>query len=148
MEIKAILSPKRTLCRIDCSSKKRVLENIANYIAKDCESLNADELFSALLSREKLGSTGLGKGIAIPHCRVKDCVKTIGMLITLKTPIDFAAVDSQPVDVLFALLVPEDSNTAHLQTLATLAEKFSQEKFVANVRHATEDQALYQAVIR
>ena len=148
MEIKAILSPSRTLCRLDCNSKKRVLENIANHIAEDCPALNTDELFNALLSREKLGSTGIGKGIAIPHCRVKDCTNTIGMLVTLKTPIDFTAIDNQPVDVLFALLVPDNANTTHLQTLSTLAEKFSQKKFIDNLRHATEDQALYQAVIQ
>ena len=148
MEIKAILSPNRTLCRVDCNSKKRALENIANYIAEDCPSLDIDELFTALLSREKLGSTGIGKGIAIPHCRVKDCKETIGMLITLKTPIDFTAIDNQPVDILFALLVPDNANTTHLETLSRLAEKVSQEGFVDNLRNATGNQALYQAVIQ
>ena len=146
MEIQAILSPRRTLCRVDCSSKKRVLENIADHIAKDCPKLDTDELFTALLSREKLGSTGIGKGIAIPHCRVKDCAETIGMLVTLKTPIDFTAIDNQPIDILFALLVPDNANTSHLETLSTLAEKFSHERFIANLRHAVDNQALYQAV--
>lgn len=146
MKIQAILSPTRTLCRIDYSSKKRALENIANHIAKECPMLDTDDLFAALLSREKLGSTGIGNGIAIPHCRVKDCRETVGMLVTLKTPIDFTAIDNRPVDILFALLVPDNANTAHLETLSTLAEKFSQEHFVANLRNATENQALYRAV--
>ena len=150
MEIKAILSPSRTLCRVDCNSKKRVLESIASQIAEDYPVLDTDELFSALLSREKLGSTGIGNGIAIPHCRIKDCTQTIGMLVTLKTPIDFTAVDNQPVDILFALLVPDNDSAAamHLETLSTLAGKFSEDRFVASLRDATENQNLYQAVIR
>ena len=148
MEIKAILTAKRTLCRIDCSSKKRVLENIASHIAADCQTLDTDELFSALLSREKLGSTGIGKGIAIPHCRIKNCTEMIGMLVTLRTPMDFNAIDNQPVDVLFTLVVPDDAHTAHLETLSKLAEKFSQEEFNASLRSATDNDLLYRAFIR
>ena len=146
--MKAILSPERTLCRVDYNSKKRVLESIASHIDNGCPLLDTDALFAALLSREKLGSTGIGKGIAIPHCRVQNCTETIGMLVTLSTPIDFTAVDNQPVDVLFALLVPDNAHTAHLETLSELAEKFSQENFVASLRCATGNDALYQAFIQ
>jgi nitrogen PTS system EIIA component len=147
IEMKAILSPKRTLCRVDCGSKKRALETIANHIANDCPVLDTDHLFTALLSREKLGSTGIGKGIAIPHCRIKHCAETtIGMLVTLKAPVDFMAIDNQKVDILFALLAPENANAAHLEILSMLAQKFSQESFVASLRHATSHDALYQVV--
>ncbi|MGD8174624.1 PTS IIA-like nitrogen regulatory protein PtsN [Marinimicrobium sp. ARAG 43.8] len=145
MDIKTILSPSRTLCGIEGVSKKRALEILANTIAEDVPAIDADDLFRRLVARERLGSTGIGHGIAIPHCRVSHCDRTIGALITLKEPINFDAIDSEPVDVLFAMLVPENAHGEHLQTLASLASLLNEADFRTRLREADGNEALYQA---
>jgi nitrogen PTS system EIIA component len=147
MQIESLISPGRTLCGIEGGSKKRALELLANTIAQDIPAINADELFRRLIGRERLGSTGIGHGVAIPHCRVENCTGTVGALITLSEPIDFDAIDSQPVDILFAMLVPEDAHDEHLQTLATLAGALNNPEYRQRLRKAESDQSLYQAAI-
>lgn len=143
-----ILSVERTLCKINCASKKRFLEKLAALIAADTDDLNPDYLFEQLLSRERLGSTGIGSGIAIPHCRCKALDRTLGALITLESPIDFDSVDNQPVDVVFAMLVPENAERTHLQTLAGLAESLQKPAFVAALRQAVDREELFQAALQ
>ncbi len=147
MQIESLISSSRTLCGIEGGSKKRALELLANTIAQDIPAIDADELFRRLIGRERLGSTGIGHGVAIPHCRVENCTGTVGALITLAEPIDFDAIDSQPVDILFAMLVPEDAHDEHLQTLATLAGALNNPEYRQRLRKAESDQALYQAAI-
>lgn len=147
MQLSSILSPERTLCGAPASSKKRVLENAAGFIAESLHDINRDELFANLVSRERLGSTGLGEGIAIPHCRLKNMQGVAGSLITLAEPIDFEAIDDRPVDILFVLVVPEDATDEHLKTLAGLAELFSQPAFCEKLRKAEDSKTLYQAAV-
>ena len=147
MHIESLISSSRTLCGIEGGSKKRALELLANTIAQDIPAIDADELFRRLIGRERLGSTGIGHGVAIPHCRVENCTGTVGALITLAEPIDFDAIDSQPVDILFAMLVPEDAHDEHLQTLATLAGALNNPEYRQRLRRAQSDEALYQAAI-
>lgn len=147
MQIESLISTSRTLCGVEGGSKKRALELLANAIAQDIPAIDADELFRRLIGRERLGSTGIGHGVAIPHCRVENCAGTVGALITLAEPIDFDAIDSQPVDILFAMLVPEDAHDEHLQTLATLAGALNNPEYRQRLRKAESDQALYQAAI-
>src|SRR5690554_8003839 len=99
MDITSLLSRSRTFHRIQGGSKKRVLQQAANFIAADYPALDPDELFRQLVARERLGSTGIGHGVAIPHCRAQNCASAIGALITLEDAIDFEAVDDAPVDV-------------------------------------------------
>lgn len=139
-----ILTPGRTICRAPGVSKKRLFETIARIISEDQSSLTYDEVFDHLIAREKLGSTGLGEGIAIPHCRVSDCVEPLGLLVTLEEPIDFDAPDDTPVDLLFVLLVPEEANQQHLDLLAEIARLFSQPQYCKQLRAAREQQALYE----
>ena len=148
MLIETILSPGRTLCGVPGSSKKRVLENIAGCISEDINTIDADQLFNSLLAREKLGSTGLGNGIAIPHCRMKDCTKIIGGLVKLQEPIDFDAIDGEPVDLIFVLLVPEEAHDEHLQVLASIVQMFSDKDFCQQLRDAEDNNTLYQLAIR
>ena len=143
MNIQSILSPARVRCHLDGGSKKRVLEDIANLIVADHPAVNADELFRRLISRERLGSTGVGNGVAIPHCRVENCSTTLGSLISLRKAIDFESPDGKPVDLLFTLLVPEEAHDEHLQTLAALAQAFSNETILAKLRSAGDDEQLY-----
>lgn len=147
MQLKTILTPGRTFCGVPGSSKKRILENIARIISECTPSLNSNQLFDNLITREKLGSTGLGQGIAIPHCRLSDCDSVLGTLIKLEQPVDFDSIDNQPVDILFVLLVPEQATDEHLQVLATLAERFSDPQFCQRLRAASDSEELYAAAI-
>lgn len=147
MQIKNMISPGRTLCGVEGGSKKRALELLASTIAQDIPSIDADDLFRRLIGRERLGSTGIGHGIAIPHCRVENCSGTVGALITLVEPVEFDAIDSQPVDILFAMLVPENAHDEHLQSLASLASALNDAGYRQRLRDAKSDAALYQAAI-
>lgn len=142
--MKDILTPARTLCRAPGLSKKRLFETIASIISEDQPALVYDEVFSQLIAREKLGSTGLGQGIAIPHCRVDACPEPLGTLVTLEQAIDFDAPDDQPVDLLFALLVPGEAHQQHLDILANVARLFSQPDFCRQLRAAPNSQALFE----
>lgn len=144
MLLKTILTPGRTLCGVPGSSKKRVLENIAQCISENIKTLDPNLLFDSLLAREKLGSTGLGHGIAIPHCRIKDCEKIIGTLVKLEEPIDFDAMDGKPVDLIFVLLVPEQADEEHLQVLAQIAEMFSDTGLCEKLRGTDDCGELYR----
>lgn len=147
MQLSTILTPERTLFGAPGSSKKRVLENIASFICEDVSTLDSLKLFDKLVERERLGSTGLGNGIAIPHCRVKNCTSVIGTLVKLNDPVDFDAIDGQRVDLLFVLLVPEEAHEEHLNALAKLAELFSQQALCDQLRQSGSNEALYQSVI-
>ena len=147
MQIAQILSPERTLSRIEGVSKKRALEILANTIAESIPGMDADDIFRRLIAREKLGSTGIGHGIAIPHSRLPGCDATIAALITLKAPIDFDAIDGNPVDVLFAMLVPDQANDEHLHTLAALAGALNEGDYRQSLRDADSAAALYAAAI-
>lgn len=125
MNITNLLSPERVACRDDVGSKKRLLEQLGELLAGSSPGLSPHEIFDALLSREKLGSTGLGKGVAIPHGRMAGLDQPVCALIKLGTAVDFDTSDGQPVDLVFALLVPENSTEEHLQVLSTIAEIFS-----------------------
>ncbi|MES2823358.1 MAG: PTS sugar transporter subunit IIA [Pseudomonadota bacterium] len=145
MNIQSLLTPSRVLCRIEAGNKRRALEILANTIAKDIPTIDAETLFRRFMARERLGSTGIGYGIAIPHCSIEECSDAVGALITLTEPLDFDAVDSQPVDILFAMLVPEGAHAEHLQNLAALANAMNDEKFRQQLRDAGHDAQLYQA---
>jgi PTS system nitrogen regulatory IIA component len=143
MKLQTILTPERTLCGAAGESKKRVLESIAEFVAPAITELDADTIFTSLVTREKLGSTGIGNGIAIPHCRLPNCGKVIGALITLQNKVDFESIDDEPVDLLFVLLVPEQATDEHLQILASLARLFNEESFCAKLREAGDSKTLY-----
>lgn len=144
MQISEILSAECISCSVEASSKKSALEELAKLIAGSDPSLTYAEIFGCLIAREKLGSTGLGNGIAIPHCRFSDSKHTVGAFIQLKNAIDYDAIDQQPVDLLFALIVPEDSTDEHLQILSTLAEKFSDNSLLARLRVESRPERIYK----
>jgi PTS system nitrogen regulatory IIA component len=146
MNIKSLLSPDCVLFQHQCASKKRLLETIASHLCDHNTNLDPSNVFSALIARERLGSTGLGKGIAIPHCRIAACTQTVGVLVTLATPIDFSAIDNKPVDIIFVLVVPEDGHKDHLKTLATLAETLSDKECLQRIRESKDSQELYNIV--
>lgn len=144
MQIAEILTPARVAVSAGISSKKGVLEELARLIAEDTPDLTQTEIFDSLCARERLGSTGLGHGVAIPHGRLKGGKQTLGAFIQLQDGVDYDAVDQQPVDLLFALLVPEESTDEHLQILARLAEMFSDTELVRRLRRASSSNRLYE----
>ena len=146
LTIDNILAPELTLCRVQASSKKRVLETIAEQIHHLDETLNDADIFNNLVSRERLGSTGIGQGIAIPHCRVEGLDRVIGVLMTLEEPVDFDAIDNQPVDLVFALIVPKEATSEHLELLSQLAEKFNDASFCQKLRQCDQAGGLYQGM--
>jgi len=147
MQLEDILTPERCHNKIEGVSKKRVLTKISAFISKNMGAIEPDEIFNALMAREQLGSTGLGNGIAIPHCRVPMCEDIIGTLVTLSEPVDFDAIDGKPVDILFVLIVPEQQHDEHIKTLAGLATLFNDEDFCYTLRHTNDSEDLYNIAI-
>lgn len=142
-----LLTPGRTVCRVPGGSKKRLFETIAGIISEDQLSLPPKEIFSHLIARERLGSTGLGKGIAIPHCRVDNCSRPLGTLITLDEPLAYDAPDGVAVDLLFVLLVPSEEHQQHLDILAQIAGLFSQDAFCSALRSSKDSTELFETAI-
>ena len=139
-----ILAPDRVSCNVICTSKKAALEKLAELIASGSPSLTQPEVFDCLFSRERLGSTGLGNGIALPHGRLKNGKQTLAAFIRLQEGIDYDAIDHKPVDLLFALLVPEESTDEHLKILSTLAELFSNKEFLDRLRIEQSPDTLFR----
>jgi len=143
MDLSTLLSPDCTRCAVDGSSKKKVLELIGQLAAPRLSGTTSFDVFESLLNRERLGSTGIGMGVAIPHGRLASANKPAAILMTLSAPIDFDAIDNQPVDIIFALLVPEDQHEQHLQTLASVAQRLNDKNCTRALRDAQSDQELY-----
>lgn len=144
MRISDILTSDCILCGQTLTSKKTTLEELSKILANTDTSLSYTEVFDCLVAREKLGSTGLGNGVAIPHGRLKGGKKTIAAFMQLQHGVDFDAIDRGPVDLLFALLVPEDSTDEHLQTLSHLAEMFSNTETLERLRSGSTADGIYK----
>ena len=142
MQVAELLELDRIRCNTQSASKKRVLEQLSQLLAANQETLSQNQVFDSLLSRERLGSTGLGYGVAIPHGRMKESDNTLAAFIKLQQGVDFDASDNQPVDLLFALLVPEEATEEHLQLLAQLARMFSDGALVKQLRDAPDAHSL------
>jgi len=144
MLISDLLNPERVHCNIQSSSKKRLLELISEDLARQSDQLTKRQVFESLIARERLGSTGLGKGVAIPHGRVKGSSNVQASFIRLKTPVAFEAIDGKPVDLLFCLTVPEDCGEDHLKLLAQVAELFSDADLLRELRAADSSERIIQ----
>ncbi len=143
MNITQLLSPASTLVCNKVSSKKKVLEKVSE-IMSDSIDCTAKCIFESLLSREKLGTTALGEGIAIPHGRVASCSQPTAVFILLENGVDYGATDKQLVDIIFAIMVPEQAHQDHLRYLAKIAEILSNKPIASQIRHAHSSEALYQ----
>lgn len=141
--IAKILKPEYIRLDVELQSKKRVFEQ-AGLLFEPVLGLSRRSIFEAFFARERLGSTGLGNGIAIPHGRVAGLKDTVGAFVRLKKPILFESPDNLPVDLLFLLLVSTESSEEHLQVLAALAEVLSQEDFRCHLRAAQTADEIWQ----
>ena len=127
-QISHLLPQENIVLDLEVSSKKRVFEH-AGLVFENNQGVARSAVFDSLFSREKLGSTGLGRGIAIPHGRIKGLKDALGAFMRLAEPVPFDAPDGRPVSMLFVLLVPEQANEHHLQLLSELAQMFSDRSF-------------------
>jgi len=147
MKLNAILAPDRVSSGITVTSKKKALEELSKLLAAGANKLSATDIFNGLTAREKLGSTGLGHGVAIPHGRMAGVTGSVGAFIKLKHPVDYDAHDGSPVDLVFGLVVPVAATEEHLKHLAAIAEKFSDEDFCKKMRAAKDDKELHALLV-
>src|SRR6516164_9121502 len=146
MEIKEFLLPTDTLIKAHGADKTRLLQELAMRAAA-AVNLDAKLISTELLKRENLGSTGTGGGVAIPHARIANLKKPFGTLVRLKHAIDFDAIDGQPVDIVFLLLLPAQSQGDHLNALASVARRLRDPESVRQLRCAANDAELYSAMV-
>lgn len=144
MQLSELISKDSIACDVDAQSKKRALQELSELIAEKDNSVSTNEVFDSLINRERLGGTGIGHGAAIPHGRLKNCKNITGAFIRLKNAIDFDSVDNTPVDLLFALIVPEESTDEHLKVLAMLASMFNDEEFRNKLRSSNTCDGMQQ----
>ncbi len=135
MTISALLSPQRIFLDTEITSKKKLLELIADIVAEQT-NLPKSSIYNNLLGRERLGSTGLGQGFAVPHARLNELDKTLGCFFRLNNAVNFEAPDNQPVDLVFAIIIPEEATEEHLIILSTLASIFSRAEVCDAIRNA------------
>jgi PTS system nitrogen regulatory IIA component len=145
MTISALLSPQKIFLDIEVSSKKKLLELIANIVA-DQTRLAESSIYNNLLNRERLGSTGLGQGFAVPHARLENLQQTIGCFFRLKYPVNFEAPDNQPVDLVFTIIIPQEATEEHLIILSSLAGIFSQTDVCEAIRNAGSRDEIAQII--
>ncbi len=144
MLISDLLSLENIRFDVQCNSKKKLLEIISEELARNDKELSARTIFESLCARERLGSTGLGKGVAIPHGRIKGNHSIQASFIRLKKPLPFDAADGEPVDLLFSMTVPENCSEDHLKLLAHVAGLFSNPDLLKALRAADNASTLLQ----
>ena len=146
MQIKDFVSEEGIVFSPSVTSKKAALEVLSDSLAYQDNSLGKSKVLDALLAREKLGSTGLGEGIAIPHCRMQEIESINVAMLKLEEGVEYEASDDKPVFFLFCLVVPEDANDDHLQLLASLAELLDNEQLRNSIQKSSNARELYQAL--
>jgi PTS system nitrogen regulatory IIA component len=142
MDIKDFLSSADTLVDVQAPDKSRLLTDLAARAASSLQ-LEANTIVGEILKREALGSTGVGGGVAIPHARIPDLKKPFGILARLRRPIEFDAVDGQPIDVVFLLLLPMTAEGEQLNTLAAVARRLRDKAAIRDIRRASGAAALH-----
>jgi PTS system nitrogen regulatory IIA component len=143
--IAKLLPASNILLDVDVSSKKRMFEQVG-LLFENNQGVARSLVFDSLFARERLGSTGLGQGVAIPHGRIKGLKEPVGAFLRLKTAVAFDAPDGRPVALVFILLVPEQANEQHLEILSELAQMFSDKELRAALATATDAGALHALI--
>lgn len=138
-----LLSPGRILAGVRINSKKRLLELISGTLAKKNKDLSSREIFESLCAREHLGSTALGNGVAIPHGRISNTKGVEALFIQLVKPLPFDADDGQPVDLIFALTVPQHCTEDHTKLLSSIAERFSDPELQEQLRKSVDAKEIF-----
>ena len=142
MEFSNLLKPEAIRIFSSVSSKKRLLHDIAG-IAEACYQTDYSQTVEALMERESLGPTGVGGGIALPHARLEQLDKVVGAFVLLENPVEFDAIDKQPVDVVFGLFAPKTAGVEHLKALALVSRTLREQSIVAKLRSNPKPSTLY-----
>jgi PTS system nitrogen regulatory IIA component len=146
MKLQDILTLDCTLCAVKGASKKKLLEIVSTTAASKIDNIDTHQLFESLMAREKVGSTGIGNGIAIPHGRLSNTSQVIAVLLTSEQAVEFDAIDNRNVDIIIALFVPEESCQQHLETLQSIAQIFSDKKIAKQVRKCHSSQEIFDLI--
>ena len=142
-----ILAPERVRSNVPAASRKRTLEVLGEILASADPELSAQAIFDRLVARERLGSTGLGEGCALPHARVPGLDRTVAAFLRLRRGVDFDSPEHESVDLVFGLLVPEESTDEHLEILAAIARVFSDERVRSSIRSADEPTRIREVLV-
>lgn len=145
MQVDDILKPEAVKVIASCTSKKRLFHDLGE-LAETCYGLSATDVIDALIEREGLGPTGVGQSIALPHARISGLDRVVGMFVRLEKPLNFDAVDRQPVDLVFALLAPENAGVDHLKALALVSRTLRNASVCAKLR-ANHDPATLHTIL-
>jgi PTS system nitrogen regulatory IIA component len=146
MNLHRVLEPGRVLCNVEARSKKHVLEILSELLASADNDLTAGEIFDSLASRERLGSTGLGGGVALPHGRVPGIESSVAAFVRLSRGVEFDAPDGGPVALVLGLLVPEQASEQHLEELSEMAQLLSRPALREGLLRASSSSALFEAL--
>tara|TARA_X000000368_G_C22747824_1_gene586964 strand:- start:164 stop:619 length:456 start_codon:yes stop_codon:yes gene_type:complete len=148
MNLCSLISKERISLNIDLKSKKKMLQYIAMLFSeKNCD-INKNLIFDALINREKLGPTSVGKGVAIPHCRFDGCKEPLCAVVTLKNPINYDSKDNEKVDLIWALIVPKEYDNKHLEILSLLSKHLMEIDFCESIRKSYDPKSLYNKLIQ
>lgn len=147
MRLTDLLTPDSVFAAVKAANKKQLLLDLSERVASIAK-VPAREVFDALLQRERLGSTGIGDGVAIPHGKLARVKAIIGLFARLDRPIEFDSLDGAPVDLVFLLIAPENAGADHLKALACAARVLRDPGFIASVRATRDDAALYSLITR
>jgi PTS system nitrogen regulatory IIA component len=142
MSLTDLLTPDAVIASLRVNGKKQALQELSDRAAV-VSGLPAREIFDSILQRERLGPTGVGDGIAIPHGKLAKCRRIFGVFARLERPIDFEALDGLPVDLIFLLIAPESAGADHLKALAAIARKLRNANFAAQLRATRDASAIY-----
>jgi PTS system nitrogen regulatory IIA component len=146
MPIEQLISLQRVVPAVPATSKTRLLETLSSLLGEDEPAVDVGAALQSMIERERLGSTGIGDGVALPHGRVKGLTKAVGAFVTLAHEMDYDALDRKPVRMAFALLVPESATQEHLQLLRELAIIFSNKAVRHTLLHAKTAEELYRTL--
>ena len=142
-----LVKPETVIPSLHGANKKQILQELSEEAAA-VSGFDAREIRDALVQRERLGSTGIGAGIAIPHGKLASCQRIFGMFARLERPVDFEALDDAPVDLVFLLIAPESAGADHLNALSRVARAFRDQSLVATLRSTRDASALYSVLVR
>ena len=142
MQLGTILKADAVKSIASCTSKKRLFHDLGE-LAEASYGLNAVDVIDALIDRENLGPTGVGQGIALPHARMAQADKVVGLFLRLEKPLDFDAIDRQPVDLVFALIAPENAGVDHLKALALVSRTLRNKSICTKLRANSDPNTLY-----
>ncbi len=147
MTLEQLIRPDSVLCNAQARSKKHCIEILSELLARKTPEIGSEQVFENLVKRERLGCTGLDKGVAFPHCRVDGLDTSIGAMILLSEPVDFDAPDGEPVDLVFGLMVPDEVDASHGESIRLVTSILADEGLRSRLRSAKSSSDLYEALM-